>query len=132
MGFFNKDFDEADQIDELQEELQDEVQESVEEEFHEEVELIADEEPSEQEKQDEAEERRELRRQRRKRNELLATMAAVITVLALSGAVFAGVRTIRQFIYNASSESIATETTENIQEIVQDILHRNLPFLQRW
>lgn len=122
MGFFNKDFDEADQIDELQEELQDEVQESVEEEFHEEVELMADEERSEQEKQDEVEERRELRRQRRKRNELLAIMAALLVVVVLSGAVFAGVRTIRQFIDNASSESIATETTENIQDIVQDIL----------
>ena len=122
MGFFNKDLDEAEQIDELQKELQDEAQESAEEQFHEEVELIADEGPSEQEKQDEAEERRDLRRQRRKRNELLATMAALLAVVVLSGGVFAGVRTIRQFMDSASGESIATETTENIQDIVQDIL----------
>lgn len=122
MGFFNKDLDEAEQIDELQKELQDEAQESAEEQFHEEVELIADEGPSEQEKQDEAEERRDLRRQRRKRNELFATMAALLAVVVLSGGVFAGVRTIRQFMDSASGESIATETTENIQDIVQDIL----------
>lgn len=122
MGFFNKDLDEAEQIDELQEELQDEAQESAEEDFHEEVELIADEEPSQQDRENEAEERRELRRQRRKRNELLATMAALLAVVVLSGTVFAGVRAIRQFMDSASSESVATETTENIQDIVQDIL----------
>ncbi len=122
MGFFNKDLDEAEQIDELQEKLQDEAQESAEEEFHEEVELIADEEPSEQDRENEAEERREFRRQRRKRNELLATMAALLAVVVLSGGVFAGVRTIRQFMDSASVESVATENTENIQDIVQDIL----------
>ena len=122
MGFFNKDLDEAEQTDELQEELRDEAQASAEEDFHEEVELIADEGSSQQERENAAEERRELRRQRRKRNELLATMAALLAVVVLSGTVFAGVRAIRQFMDSASSESVATETTENIQDIVQDIL----------
>lgn len=115
MGFFDDDFDEAEQIDELQEDLH----ETVEEELHEEVELLH-EDISEEARLSEAEEKRELRRQRRKRNELLTTMTALLVVVLLSGAVFGGVRAIRSFV--GSNEVVSTETTENIQDMVQDIL----------
>lgn len=116
MGFFNKDYEESEQIDELQEELQ----ETAEEEFHEEVELTEDEELSEKEQKEQAEEKRELRRQRRKRNEMLVTLTAALAVVMICGTVFAGVSAIRKFI--GEKEIGISESTENIQDMVQDIL----------
>ena len=88
MGFFKNDYDEAEQIDELQdEELQGE--ELHEEELHEEVDLMH-EEPSAEEKLSDAEEKRELRRQRRKHNELVATITAVMAVVVEGVGLFCG------------------------------------------
>lgn len=117
MGFFNKDFDETEKIDEVQAE----VQETAEEEFHEEVELSHEEEIDREANMVAEDEKRELRRKRRKRTELLVTLTAAMAVVMLCGGVFAGVSAIRQFA-NTREESVATETTEDIQEIVQEIL----------
>ena len=120
MGFFKNDYDEAEQIDELQdEELQGE--ELHEEELHEEVDLMH-EEPSAEEKLNDAEEKRELRRQRRKHNELVATITAVMAVVVLCGLTFAGVSAIKLFVGDSSDYTVATESTDNIQDMVQDML----------
>ena len=70
---------------------------------------------------DEKAKKRENRRQNRKRTELLVTLTAVLVVAVVSGTVFAGVRAIKHFIGSAS-ESMAAESTDNIQDMVQDIL----------
>ena len=105
MGLFNKEFDDSEQIEQLQEEI-----ELTHEEALSEAADIVDE-----------EEKREIRRQRRKRNEILATLTAVLAVVVLSGGVFAGVTAIRHFADN-SAESNSSESTENIQDMVQDML----------
>lgn len=128
MGFFNKDIDESEQIEELQEEVhvaaeeaQEEVQADAEAEFQEEVELVHQE-VSKEEKLTEAEAKRDLRRQRRKHNERMATMAAILMVLVLSGAVFGGITGIKYLIGGNWGATETTESTDDIHDMVQDIL----------
>lgn len=65
------------------------------------------------------EEKRELRRKRRKRNESLAVMAAVMIVLCLCAGLFFGVMGIR---YLAGPSNAPTETEDEIQNLVDNML----------
>lgn len=112
MGLFkNNDFDESANIE--QEVIQ------------EEVDIIHTQdsgglEPEEQDR----EMKREARRKRRMRNEILAYLTAVLVLALVSGGVFAGVSTIRTYYLNQATteESTASESTEDIQDVVESIL----------
>lgn len=90
--------------------------------LHEEINLTEEAEASA--KEEEVDEKREARRQRRVRNEMLVYATTFLVLLLLTGGVFAGVRSISQFIKDdVSTESIlSTESTDNIQDLVQDML----------
>lgn len=69
-----------------------------------------------------AEERREIRRRRRKKEEWMATVLTVLAVFVLFGTVYMGVGAIKRFTGKEAGASAATESTDNIQDVVQDIL----------
>lgn len=69
-----------------------------------------------------AEERREIRRKRRKKEEWMATVLTVLAVFVLFGTVYMGVGAIKSFTGKEAGTSAATESTDNIQDVVQDIL----------
>ena len=109
--FKNKDFDESVNIEQ--------------EELHEEVDIPHTHE-SDTQKPDaqEQEMRREARKKRRIRNEILTYLTAILVLALVSGGVFAGVRAIRTYYVNstATEESVVSESTENIQDMVESIL----------
>lgn len=111
MGFKKKAFDETEQIEGLQENTEDIL--------HEEVDLSLEE---QEEQLTPEEERREVRRQRRKRNELLATTVALMAVAVLATGAFAGVKTVSKLFKDRQQSSQTTETSEDIRDMVQDIL----------
>ena len=96
----------------------------MEEELHEEIELTQEQEASEPEEVLDEEARREARRKRRVRNEMLAYMTTVLVLAVVAGGVFTGVQAAKRFIEanNAAEESAATESTDNIQNLVDSIL----------
>lgn len=112
MGFFKKDSIEEEQLEQNEQEI------SAEEE------LTLEEETKESSQELTEEEKRELRRKRRVRNEILVYTATVLVLLLVAGGIFAGVRTIRQFIpddFFAKEETVQT-TESSMQDLVDSIL----------
>lgn len=97
--------------------------EYIQEELHEEIDLTEETEDS-LEDEEEVDEKREARRQRRVRNEILVYLTTFLVLILVAGGVFAGVHAIKKFMKNdVSTESIlATESTDNIQDLVNDML----------
>ncbi len=109
MGFFQKN-----------DELND--SEHIEQDFHEEVEVTLEDDRVITVESDE--EKRERRRKNRAKTEMIVYLSTFLALVVLSGAVFAGISSIRKFINNgqSSEESVATESTDNIQNLVDSML----------
>ena len=96
--------------------------EYTEKDLHEEI--ILTEESEDSLEDEEVDEKREARRQRRVRNEMLVYATTFMVLMLVAGGVFAGARAISQFMKDdVSTESMSsTESTDNIQNLVQDML----------
>ncbi len=96
--------------------------EQIENELHEEVELAPEETKVYTEESDE--EKRERRRRARAKAEMFVYISAFLVLVLLSGGVFAGVNGIRRLVNkdSVSTESAATESTDNIQDLVDSML----------
>lgn len=77
----------------------------------------------EKQEPDEYEVRREERRKRRIRNEILAYLSAILVLAIVSGSVFMGVKAVRTYFSNQQEEeSVVSESTEDIQDMVESML----------
>lgn len=95
----------------------------LEEDLHEEIEMTEDME-ADLEAENDIDEKREARRKRRIRNEILVYMTTVLVLALVAGGVFAGVRGLQQYFADkeAAESSEFVESSENIQDLVQDLL----------
>ncbi len=121
MEFFKKKNADEEYMDESNaEEIQDKPEAEVV--LHEEVSL--EEAANETEKELTEEEKRERRRQRRVRNEMLVYMTTFCVLMGLACGVFYGVKTVQKYMNTESVEGseFATESTDDIQNIVNDLL----------
>lgn len=77
-----------------------------------------------EEERETQEERREARRKRRRNNEILVSLASVMSLVLVVCLVYAGVYTVKDFLggEKLEQESTASESTENIQDILDSIL----------